>query len=38
MTLSTGGKARFSGSVKFVTTATGKLAHILSHVVLTKVP
>ena len=38
VTLTAGGKARFSGSVKFVTTATGKLTHILSHVVLTKVP
>lgn len=38
VTLVSGGKAQFSGSVKFVTTASGKLAHILSHVVLTKVP
>jgi len=38
VTLTAGGTARFSGTVKFVTTATGELAHILSHVVLTKVP
>lgn len=36
--LVSGGKANFSGTVKFVTTPTGKLVHIVSHVVLTKTP
>jgi hypothetical protein len=36
--LVSGGKARFSGTVKFVTTGTGKLAHVVSHVELTGLP
>ena len=38
VTLTGGGQAHFSGTVKFVTTPQGKLATIVSHVVLTKAP